>query len=1166
VTPARVRLLGPIDFVTARGERIELPSAAQRRVVAVLALAAGATQRADYLSDVLEVSAGSLRTTVSRLRSTIGADVIRTNSTGYRIACATDATMFTDRLVEQPDHPDRLAVLDDALALWRGPVLDEFAHESWAAPEVARLDELHALAIEDRADVLIMRSRSSEAIAALEPHCAANPLRDRPRGLLMQALASAGRQADALRAYQEYRAVLIDETGTEPSDFVRSVERRVAAGWHGGEDSEREPELRTRGAAEDRHALDTPLHRALVDATELIGRQREMTWLESDLVAARSGSMRTVLLGGEAGLGKSTLLAAFGRAQHQQGGNVVIYGGCTEGLAVPLEPFRSIVAGLVERAPVALLRQHCERCGGELSRIAPQLLTRLWAPVPLSGDDATVRHQLFDAIADLLRRVACNGSLTLIVEDLHWAEPTALLLLRHLSRTLVDAPILLLASYRDTGEDVSNDLRAALADLEKGRCRRIPLSGFDDAELTRLVQSVTGTEEGLGVDVLLKLRDETGGNPLYAAQLVAHLWESGHLFIEDGFVGLGEVGIGSSIPRNLLEVVWSRVQSLGDRAVAVLRTASALGVAFAEETVAAMMQQSERDVVPALDAALRARILDDTGDARQPLRFTHALVAHALYQELSPAQRRRLHARAVEVLQGDDAPSPEIVVELARHSALAGDLLAAERWAVAAAEHAYAHLAPTEAATWYEKALEYATERGVPDAERADLMARLGESQHRAGDLRTRVTLIDAARLAEQSGAHDALVRAALANDRGFVGSGTPNDEQLAALDAAIAVADPADVTTMARLLACRAQELVHTPHHELRMASARQAIELAGRSDDPTLMPLIIPALVFGLWGPDTLALRRQLIARAVAAAVDTRAPLLEFSANRAAYYVGVESAHAIGAAVSLGRMKEIARDIGEPRLRWTCAVFEGFEATMRGKFEAAERQHELVFELGTEVGEPDAFSTYAAQLFVNRSFAGRYEEVIPLLEATMETAPEFLTFRIAHAICCSVTDRQDEARAVLEAGLVAGFAEIPFEWIWMTTVIGYAVLAIELQHVSAAEDLYPLIEPFADQVAFNGFTSQGYVGAYVGKLASLMGKHDVADAHLHKALEVNLEFGWRYHEATTLVALALSQKRRCGSLDERGREWLDRAQAISTECGMAIVDKQIADVRSSW
>ena len=87
------------------------------------------------------------------------------------------------------------------------------------------------------------------------------------------------------------------------------------------------------------------------------------------------------------------------------------------------------------------------------------------------------------------------------------------------------------------------------------------------------------------------------------------------------------------------------------------------------------------------------------------------------------------------------------------------------------------------------------------------------------------------------------------------------------------------------------------------------------------------------------------------------------------------------------------------------------------------------------------------------------------------------------------------------------------------MTTVIGYAVLAIELEDVAAAAELYPLLEPFGDQVAFNGATSQGYVGAYLGKLASLLGRHDIADAHLHRALELNRSFGWKYHEATTLV-----------------------------------------------
>jgi DNA-binding SARP family transcriptional activator/tetratricopeptide (TPR) repeat protein len=1162
VGTAHVRLLGAVRFVTDRGEVVDLPSAAQRRLLAVLALASGTTQRTEHLSDSLDLSVGSLRTTVSRLRSRIGEEVIRTDSAGYRITCAADATMFTDLLIERPDQRDRFAVLEEALALWDGEALDEFRHEAWAAPEVARLDELRALAVEDRAQLLIARSRAGEAVAALEAHVAANPLRDRPRGLLLAALASDGRQADALRAYQAYRSFLGEETGTEPSAFVRSIERRIAAGWADddevGDDATASAEVA--GASS---AVALPLHGELVEASTLIGRQREVSWLASDLVAARSGSMRVVVLGGEAGIGKTTLVAAFARAQHREGGNVVVYGRCTEGAAVPFEPFRSIISTLVEHSPLTLLRAHCERCGGELQRIAPRLGDRLWAPPPRAGDDATERHLLFEAIADLLRRVAAGGSLTLVLDDVHWAEPTALLLLRHLGRSLVDAPVLVLASYRDTAADATDDLRTALADLDRGRCRWIPLTGFDDAEMTSLISSLT-RGEAAGDDVVAQVHDETAGNPLYATQLVRHLWESKLLAVEDGEIRLVDEHVGDDIPRSLLEVVWSRVHALGDETAAVLHVASVLGVDFSEDVLVPVTELGAAQVSASLDAALGAGLLVDTGDPRRSLRFTHALVAHALYSGLSPRQRRRLHGRAVQMLQRlDEVPRPDTVVELARHSALAGDLTAAQRWAVAAADHASTHLAPAEAAAWCERALAYADERQVPTAERAELVLRLGEAQRRSGDPQASRTLLDAATMAGGSGADDVLVRAALANDRGFTPPASVDEEQLAVLEAAIAVVDRSDRATYARLLACHAQELVSTSRQDERLASAHAAIELGERSDDPTLLPRMISALVFALWGHDTLELQRRLTARAVDLATAATDPALEYSAHRARYYVAVVSADAGSAGASLHRMREIVAEMGDPRMAWNCAVFEAFEAVMEARFADGEQASNRALGVGTEIGEPVAFTLYAGQLFMNRSFAGRYDEVIPLLEEAIAASPDMFPFRLAHAISCAVVGREREARAVLEQGSADGFANLPLDYLWMTSVVGYAVLAVDLLDRAAATELYPILEPFGDQVAFNGATSQGYIGAYLGKLASLMGEHDLADAQLQRALEVNLSFGWRYHEAMTLVALALSQRRRTGSLDEQGRAWLDRAGTIAAACGSTAVATQVKRTR---
>ncbi len=1159
---AHVRILGAVRFVTDRGELVDLPSAPQRRLLAALALASGTTQRSEHLSDSLDLTTGALRTTVSRLRAGIGEDVIRTDSAGYRITCAVDAVMFTDLLVERPDDPDRLAALDEALALWDGEALDEFRHEPWAAPEVARLDELRALAIEDRAQLLIARSRAGEAVASLEAHIAANPLRDRPRGLLMAALASDGRHADALRAYQAYRGLLAEEIGLEPSEFVRSIERRIAAGWDDDEGD-------TGGTAPPAERPTTvpvvrlPLHGELAEAPALIGRDREMSWLASDLVATRSGSMRSAVLGGEAGIGKTTLLAAFAGAHHGRGGNVVAYGRCSEGAEVPLEPFRSIVATIVEHAPLGLLRAHGERCGGELQRIAPHLVERLWTPPPRPADDATVRHQLFEAIVDLLRRAAAGGSLTLILDDVHWAEPTALLLLRHLGRSLVDAPVLIVAGYRDTDADASDELRSALADLDRGRCRRISLTGFDDDELGRLVGSLTGGPS-VGTDVVAQLHDETAGNPLYAAQLVRHLWETDGLVVDDGQLRLADQHLTSAIPRSLLEVVWSRVQALGDRTAGILRIASVLGVDFDDDVLTSVCEEPAADVSSALDAAIGAGLLIDTGDPRRPLRFTHALVAHALYSELAPRQRRRLHGRAVQVFRRiDEAPRPDTVVELARHSALAGDLTAAQRWAVAAADHAFGHVAPSEAAAWCERALAYADERQVPAAERAALVLRLGEARRQAGDPRASRTLLDAARLAEDAGADDVLIRATLANDRGFTPSGGADDEQLAALEAALAAADPSDHATYARLLACLAQELGSTARQDERFAAAHRAIDLSETSDDPTLLPGMISALVFALWGHDTLDLQRRLTARAVELAASSADPALMFSAHRARYFVAIVAADAESAQASRRTMQALAAEIGEPRMVWNLAVFQAFEDVMEARFVDGEREAERALGIGTEIGEPVAFMLYAGQLFMNRSFAGRYDDVVPLLEQAIAADPASVPFRLAHAISCAVIGREAEATAVLAAGAAAGFADIPRDHQWMTAVVGYAVLAIELADRDAAAELYPILEPFGGQVAFNGATSQGHIGAYLGKLASLLGHHDVADVHLRRALDVNLTFGWRYHEATTLVAMAVSQQRRNGALDAQSRAWLDRAEDIATECGSATITAQVRQAR---
>ena len=306
----------------------------------------------------------------------------------------------------------------------------------------------------------------------------------------------------------------------------------------------------------------------------------------------------------------------------------------------------------------------------------------------------------------------------LVLEDLHWAEPTALLLLRHLARALIDEPILLVASFRDR-EEKSTELLAALADLEGSEARRVALVGFDDAELSDLVASVTDAPSIAAAEVLEQLRVQTAGHPLYAVQLVRHLLESGHLLVDDrGKLSGGFTA--TDIPTSLLEVVWSRVQALGDATHTVLQAGSVLGIEFDEDTLVEMIDISDTDVTKALDSATGAGLLAETDELPAAMRFTHTLVAHTLYSQLRGARRRRLHERAARALEkAADVPAQRTVVELARHWALAGDFWAAQRWATEAGDYAFEHLAASEAATWYQTALDHAVALDRPDAIRA---------------------------------------------------------------------------------------------------------------------------------------------------------------------------------------------------------------------------------------------------------------------------------------------------------------------------------------------------------------------------------------------------------------------------------------------------------------
>ena len=1158
--PASVRVLGAVCGMTPDGLLIDVPSVSQRRLLGLLAVHAPRPLRAERLADVLGVSTGALRTTVARLRTTIGPATLRTASTGYALVGDVDATRFCSAVATADRETDKLVALEQALALWTGPVLEEFQGEEWARGETARLTEIHGASVDDYVDQLIAAHRETDAIAAAEAQIERYPYRDRSRGLLIRALALAGRQADALRAFQSYRSLLVEEFGTEPSPEVVRTERRVATGWN-GVDSGREESTPI-------GTMDIPLPANLAHPVEFVGRSAEQEVLRGQLALVGASGLRCVVVSGEAGMGKTTLLAEFADSVASSASVTVLYGRCDE-MGVPLEPFRSVLDTCVEHAPSDLLAEHVAHVGGELTRLCSRLGTRVaTTPAPTGSDDATERFLAFNAAVDLLGRLASRRPLVLMLDDLQWAEPTALLLLRHLVRTLVDAPVLVLVTRRGPGEQMSDQLRAALAELERSECSHLQLTGLDEVELAELVVASTRAVPVPELrSVTGRLRDDTAGNPLYASQLVRHWMDLGRVAgSHEGRSGRPRMVMPEGVPPSLREVVWSRVRALGPDVFAVLAAASVLGLEFPENVLLEMLDLPERTVIDALDAAVAAGILIDLGSVRRAMRFVHGLVANAMYSEIGPSSRARMHERAVRALTKDGEPlHPDVVLQLARHCALAGLTEEALHWSVSAGDHAFEQLAPTEAAHHYQVALDAAEALHRPDAQCADLLVRLGHAQYRAGDPASEATLVRGARLARSCGQPQTLIRAALVTDLGVARVDRLVLEQLEVVEAALEVADPADTATYARLQALLARHLTFTPEVERRLALAHHALRLADEGDDPTIVAGVAPSALAALWAPGNERLRSDVAARALAAAEASGDPLLQFRVNLAARQVAIESGDPAMAAHTLIRLRASAQSIGEPYLRWIVLLCDTFEATMTGRLADAEALASEMLDLGLQIAAPDAFAMYAAEFFVLGTFAGRHGELFPLVEQAASENPGVLPFRLAYGIICVAVDRADAARAILHEGMESGFARLAVDNFWMTSVIAYVIIALELDDRDAAAELLPLLEPHATEVSFNGVTSQGPVAAYAGKLASLLGRHDEAEGHLRAALVTATAFGWTYHRATTLLALAQARHRRLGTLDEEGRSWLAEASELCRAHGFRNWIGQIDDLAAS-
>jgi class 3 adenylate cyclase/tetratricopeptide (TPR) repeat protein len=915
-------------------------------------------------------------------------------------------------------------------------------------------------------------------------------------------------------------------------------------------------------------AGDWPLPAVLrsVPPVSYVGRVEERAAIEEAKVLARDGARQVVLLSGEPGIGK-TRLSSYGAHRAHAEGFAVCWGACSEELAVPYEPWIEVCSQLVEHAPEGVLNRLVERHKGELGRLARNLERRVEdLPSPQTSDPETERYLLFSAVSGLLEEVSQAVPLCVVLDDLHWADGQSVALLKHVVRTVEQGALQVIATYRDSDLGKDHPLSAVLADMRSIEgVLRLALHGLGADEVAQMMTVVAGYE--LDEDILRlagQIAAETGGNPFFVGEILRGLWESGALTFDEAS---GRWNIDSSaaiaLPESVREVIERRVERLGNEALEVLTQAAVIGRVFDLELLESMLEIGESRLLDHLEAAVAASLLDESSERVGRFRFAHALINQTLYEGLGATRRARMHGRvaqALEDLYGEDPG--EHLAELALHWRLAAvsvDRAKAADYALRAGQRALESLAPAEAVKLFADAVELMGD--LDSAERCQALIGLGEAQLQSGEAAYRETLLEASRIASALADAELAARAALANNRGVVSSafGEVDAERLAAIDRAIELDDPPNRVRRARLLALKALELQWDPDFGMRRALAEEAISLARATEDTRTLAEVLRTIEETIRAPDTLAWRSDLVEELVGCVAAVVDPALSLSAPFNDFQTCIERGDLERAKLALEQLQLLAHELDQPTWKWIAAYMAAGWELMRGDLLEGERLFESAFQIGQEAGQPDAVFTYAAALQLARNYQGRAHEIIEMMEQSVSAYPAIAAWRAGLAATLCYLDRGVEAAKILEQAARDRFEHIAPNSATSTALVLYAEAAVLTDSSGPASILYELIEPWADQVVWNGVIGYGHARMWLGLLAACMGDHEQADQHLAFACDFQETNGLLLWAARAHLGWAEALAGRGGDA-ARAREHAARALELSKQHGYGLFEERAA------
>ena len=1115
----RIRVFGELAVEIDGRAPERLAGGRARALLGWLALHPGLHPRSRVASvfwpDVLEESARvSLRTGLAAVRRQLGepaAACIAASRTTVGIhdgpGIWIDAREF-DRLLAAGRG-------DQALALCGGDLLSDLDDDWVLEARQAHRERVAALlgalgaAAEQAGDLDRAVERARERLAL-------DPLSEDAARVLIARLARTGDRASAVAVYQGMRESLRRELRLAPSPETRALVQEIM-------------EEREASTVRSPPSLPAALARGAQDP--LVGRRLQLARLHALWRRVQAGEPAMATIAGEAGGGKTRLISAFA-VEARDGGAAVLAGRCYEDGATPYAPFTEAL-----RQHATWLEPTSDWVAAELARLLPELP----ADARPEGDPRDARHRLFEAVAFTLRDAARRGPVVLVVEDLHWADASTLLLLAHVARTATSVPLLVVGSFRPDGS-----LDALLSDLRRDLpLEELVLPGLSADEVGEFVSTRLGSRAPPELGELLQGR--TGGNPLFVEESVRHLRELFPAATPEELVAAATTGV----PHGVSTVIDRRLVRLADAERFAVTAAAVAGEAFRLDDVVAATKLDDDHAAVALDGVVAARLAAGEATAGR-YHFAHALIRETVLAGLTATRQALLHRRIADGIERLPADRRESrLPDLARHLLDAHPLVesaAVAQVVLRAAERAVAQLAYEDAAVLLDRALVHLD---LPDAQRATLLLALGDARARVGRAEgARHCFEETARLARAADDGVLLARAALGAAGLAVVVAPVRPEVRELLEEAIAGVD-AGSSLRATLLARLAVELYYSPA-PVRERLSEEALASGRRTGGRALLEALNARHV-ALWSPahvvERLAIANELI-EAARAARDREAELQGINWRVVDLLELGDLPAAEQAIEAHGRL---ADDLRLLTYAWYRPMWQAMLALLGGRPDEASRLAAEGARIGLAAEDDNARVLFGVQLVTIRVLEGDLTEADRSAIEQGARTPAGGAWR-AYLAMIALTEGDRGRAAQLVGDGAAELDALPVDANWLYTVTTLAMGAWLLDDAAAAARLYPPLLPFSGSFALAGRGTHctGSVALPLGLLAAVLGDDEGAERHLDDAVSVNERVGARPFAAAARYALSTVLER--GGRREQAAELRSQAMTLGRGLGMTL------------